>query len=109
MRLTFLFEYFGVRGAKRNGVSASFERDGEVPDHWSFGAVGGAEDVIGAGRNGCGENGFAVPVQCGLANVVRVHEFADGRTASGWRAVVGVGLQRLARSGAFRDRRPNFA
>ena len=40
----------------------------------------------------------------GLSDVIRVHELAGGRTARGRRAAVGVCLQRLSGSSAFRDR-----
>src|SRR5260370_20974428 len=83
-----LVNELSVRGGEGEGVVAGFEGYGQVPDQSAAGAVGGGEDVVGAGRNVGGDGGFAVAVEGGLPDEVGVH----GGSVCGaalWRTAVG--------------------
>src|SRR5438445_1996828 len=104
-----LVDEFCVRGGEGDGVVAGFEGDGQVPDKRAAGAVGGGEDVVGAGRNVGGDGGFAVAVEGGLPDEVGVH----GGSVCGaalWRTAVGhIGHQGSAGSYVGGDGRANLA
>src|SRR5260370_35032096 len=68
-----LVNELSVCGGEGDGVVAGFEGNGQVPDQSAAGAVGGGEDVVGAGRNVGGDGGFAVAVEGGLPDEVGGH------------------------------------
>src|SRR5258707_3064202 len=67
-----LADDFGVGGGQGDGVVAGFEGNGQVPDESAAGAVGGGEDVVGAGRNVGGDGGASVVVGRGLPHGIGV-------------------------------------
>src|SRR5260370_7471427 len=104
-----LVNELSVRGGEGEGVVAGFEGYGQVPDQSAAGAVGGGEDVVGAGRNVGGDGGFAVAVEGGRPDEVGVHGGSVGGAAL-WRTAVGhIGHQGSAGSYVGGDGRANLA
>src|ERR1700748_3894079 len=100
---------FGVCCGEGDRVVAGFEGDGQVPDEDAAGAVGGAEDVVGAGWDVGGDGGLAIAVEGGLLDEVGV----QGGSVCGatfWRPAVGhIGLKGSAGSYVGGDRPTNLA
>src|SRR5260370_8414512 len=104
-----LVDGFGVGGGQGDGVVASFEVDGDVPEEASVGSVGRAEDEVGAGRDVGGDGGLAVAVEGGLADEVGVHGGSVCGAALRRAAVGHIGHQGFAGSYVGGDGRANLA
>src|SRR6266568_969606 len=104
-----LLDEFGVSCSQSNGVFASFERDGDVPDEASIGAPSAAKDEVRTGRDRGDQGGFARAIQGGFPNVVLVHGAYEGFALFGRKAVGGPELQCFAGSSVGWNRCPGFA